>query len=152
MKTFLDVFPQATFWYVKNHGLLVARKGPLLIDFELLEKKMEDPFVREDLSSIDINSPEELLSLLLMGPDEISAYVNAEEDVPLNTDDYPYLEYFVPGDLFHQPIENVRQLVEYQANPGKQVYNLPEDAAETINSLVLDRKARLVNEMLENPS
>jgi len=98
--TFLDVFPDATLWYVANHALLVAKKDASPIDFEVLSRKFEDPKVLEDLLSIDISSPEVLLSHLIMGPAELRTYVDSGGPVPLNTDAFPYLEYFVPRDLF----------------------------------------------------
>jgi hypothetical protein len=44
--------------------------------------------------------------------------VDADPNVPLNTDDYPYLEYFVPRDLFSTTADNVRELSRYFADPS----------------------------------
>ena len=84
--------------------------------------------MREDLASIEIASPEQLLAHLRMGPAELRAYVDAEPDVPLNTDDYPYLEYFVPRDLFSTTADNVRELSRYFADPGALVVKAPSEA------------------------
>ena len=87
-----------------------------------------------------------------MGPDGIRAYLDDEPDVPLNTDDYPYLEYFVPGDLFYQPVKNVRELVKHLVDPSRYVINqLPESVAE-VRRQTDDRKIILVEEILKNPS
>lgn len=147
MKTFLEVFPNATFWYVKNHGLFVAKLDSPYIDYRLLEKKFAMPAVRDDLASIDIDSPEEFLALLLLGPGEIRAYVDAEPGIPLNTDDYPYLEYFVPGDLFYQPADNVRELVKYQTDPTRLVRNQPRWSVAAVRALVRDRDRALLAEL-----
>jgi len=119
VKTFLDVFPHATLWYVDGHALLVAKTTSAAIDVELLRERLQHPTVREDLASIGIGSPEELLAHLRMGPAEIRAYVDAEPDVPLNTDDHPYLEYFVPRDLFFTTADNLRELSRHFAEPGR---------------------------------
>ena len=129
VKTFLEVFPFATLWYVDGHALLVAKLDSPLIDYALLQRKFEDPKVREDLASIDIASPEQLLSHLRMGPAEIRAYVDAEPGVPLNTDDYPYLEYFVPRDLFATTADNVRELSRHVVDPARLLVNVPAGAA-----------------------
>ena len=142
IKTFLAVFPNATLWYVEGHALLVAKKSLPSIDYGLLKQKFDDPRIREDLASIDIHSPEELLSHLLMGPAEIRAYIEDDRDVPLNTDDYPYLEYFVPRDLFHTTAENVRDFAAHLVDPADLVENIPADAADRLSTLSKDRLQR----------
>lgn len=150
--TFFDVFPTATLWYVEGHLLLVARPDGAAIDFPLLAERLTDPNVRADLASIDIHSPEQLLSHLLMGPEGIRAYLDADGDVPLNTDDYPYLEYFVPGDLFSDTQSNVRALVPHLTDPALAVRNLPPAAAERLASLSADRKRRFLSRSPEPES
>ncbi len=147
MKSFAEVFDSATFWYVKNHGLFVARYGDATIDYETLARRFNDPAVRDDLASIDIESPEHLLSHLLMGPEEIRAYTNAEPNIPTNTDDYPYLEYYVPGDLFYTPRDNVKQLVQYLTDPTRYVRNLPPESVERVRQLSEGRMERLLGEL-----
>jgi hypothetical protein len=146
MKTFLEVFPNATFWYVKNHGLFVAKVDSPVIDYVQLRKKFWDPAIRRDMASIDVNSPEEFMALLLMGPEEIRAYVDDEPSVPLNTDDYPYLEYFVPGDLFYQPIDNVRELIRHTADPTRFIVNQPAESVAAVRSLLDKREQKLLAE------
>jgi spermidine synthase len=142
--TFFDVFPTATLWYVEGHLLLVARPDGARIDFPLLAERLTDPNVRSDMASIDIHSAEDLLSHLLMGPDGIRAYLAADGDVPLNTDDYPYLEYFVPGDLFSDTERNVRDLVPHLRDPALAVRELPPAAARRLATLSADREQRLL--------
>jgi spermidine synthase len=144
MKSFLEVFPNATLWYVEGHTLLVAKTGSLPIDYLLLQKRFADPRVREDLASIDIRSPEELLSHLVMGPNELRAYIESEAGVPSNTDDYPYLEYFVPGDLYFTTLDNVREFEGHFANPADLVRGLPDAAAARVGVLAADRQRRIL--------
>jgi len=145
LETFLDVFPSATLWYVEGHTLLVARRDAFPIDYALLAERFGDARVREDLASIGIGSPEELLDHLIMGPDEIRAYIADAEEVPLNTDDYPYLEYFVPTDLFVSSQENVRELARHLADPTELVTNLPRAAALALHA----SRESLARRMLE---
>lgn len=142
--TFLAVFPDATLWHVENHALLVAKAEPLSIDYAELERKFAQPRLREDLASIDIDTPEQLLALLLMGPEELRRFVDAEPGVPENTDDHPYLEYFVPRDLFHGDQGNVREIVKHLADPARFVTDLPPEKASEIRRLIRGRAERLV--------
>jgi spermidine synthase len=152
LKTFLEVFPHATVWYVKNHALLVAKRDPFMIDYRLLKRKFYDNSVRKDMASINVNSPEEFLALLLMGPSDIREFVNEDPTVPVNTDDHPYLEYFTPGDLFYQPIQNVRELVRHATDPAGLIENQPAESAALVQSLVRNRERTLIDELVRNPS
>jgi spermidine synthase len=147
MKTFVEVFPGATFWYVKNHGLLVARRDDGLLDPEVAARRLRDPRVRADLASIDLGSLEQLLGLLLLGPDEIRRFAGSRPGIPLNTDDRPYLEYFVPADLFYRPADNLRALLAYEAAPWNLVRNPPADSVERLRQRVDGRAERLLREL-----
>jgi spermidine synthase len=144
--TFLDVFPTATLWYVEGHLLLVARPDGKPMDFARLSEGLADGKVRADMASIGIRSAEELLSHLLMGPEEIRSYLEADPGVPLNTDDYPYLEYFVPGDLFSDTESNVRELLPHLGDPSRAVANLPRQAASRLADLAAQRERRLLRQ------
>ena len=79
-----------------------------------------------------------------MGPDEIRAYIEEVENVPTNTDDYPYLEYFVPGDLFYTSLDNVRELVRHAANPLDYVRNIPSQQAAALERLGDERMSSIL--------
>jgi spermidine synthase len=144
IRTFVEVFPHATLWYVDNHALLLAREDSSRIDFAMLQERFEQPEVREDLVSIGIASTEALVSHLLMGPEELRAFVGKDQ-VPLNTDDHPYLEYFVPGDLFYRVDDNERALTEYLAVPASYVHNVDDASAAEILAFGEIRKQRLLD-------
>ncbi|HZU95739.1 MAG TPA: fused MFS/spermidine synthase [Planctomycetota bacterium] len=148
-KSFLEVFPQGTFWYVKNHGLFVARDGEPTIDAALLMKKLADENVRRDLASIHASTPEELLSLLLLGPEEARAYVNGDASAPLNTDDFPYLEYQCPREIFFRPRQNVEELVRYARPRADLVRGLDPAIVARFEEAVKGRNERLVGELGE---
>lgn len=152
VKTFQEVFPNAMLWYVEGHLLLVARPDAEKIDFARLSRRLEDPRVREDLASIDIRGPEELLSHLLMGPEEIRAYVAEEPGVPLNTDDYPYLEYFVPRDLFSSTARNVDAFLGHLVRPSSLVENMPPASKRALEALARERAERLARARTDDPT
>jgi hypothetical protein len=75
-----------------------------------------------------------------MGPDELRAYIEADDDVPANTDDYPYLEYFVPGDLYYATLDNVREFAPHFADPTTLVQGLSESEAKRVRALAAERQ------------
>src|SRR5262249_3609282 len=47
-RTFVEVFPNASFWYVRGHGLFVATIEPMAIDCRNVWSQFNNPLVRED--------------------------------------------------------------------------------------------------------
>jgi spermidine synthase len=142
--SFIDVFPESTLWYVDNHALLLGGLDSASVDFGRLRRRFEDPAVREDLASLGVDSPERLLAHLLMGPQELRAFVAADGTVPLNTDDFPYLEYFVPRDLFFRVDDNTRALAPHLSDPVRYVSGAPESSLQRIRAHAADREAWLL--------
>ncbi|MSO36195.1 MAG: hypothetical protein EXQ54_07170 [Acidobacteria bacterium] len=88
MRTFLDVFPEATLWYDAN--FMVGALKPLTIDPSTLDRLRQHPRTREALDSVGLTSFEVLRSRYTAGPDEMRAFVGAG---PILTDDRPLVEY-----------------------------------------------------------
>ncbi len=152
LASFAAVFPEATLWYVRNHALLVARGdgAPLVdspADWQRLRERMGDSRVHADLDAVGFGTPEQLLAGLLLGPAEIRAFAAAEPGVPRNTDDHPYLEYFVPADLHSGPADNLRELLRFEADPTAALPGLPADVASRLRELAQGRGARLLAEL-----
>ena len=88
MRTFLEVFPDATLW---NDGeFMVGTLGPLTIDPAALERLRSHPPARDSLDAIGLTSFEVLRSWYTAGADEMRAFVGSG---PVLTDDRPLVEY-----------------------------------------------------------
>ena len=130
-RTFAQVFENASFWYVRGHGLFVATAGPFSIDWADLKARAGDRVVAKDLASIEINSPAELLSYLFMGPEQIRAYLASAPGKRLNTDANAYLEYHSPFEFLEKTKDIVRELVPFAGYDPALLRNVtPEDRAE----------------------
>ena len=88
MRTFLDVFPEATLWLDGN--LMVGSLDPLTINRASFETKRQDARTRAALDEIGLTSFDVLRSWYTGGPQEMRRFVG---DGPLLTDDRPLLEY-----------------------------------------------------------
>jgi spermidine synthase len=88
MRTFLDVFPEATLWYDAN--FMVGSKHPLRLDRGVLDRLRAEPETGAALQSVGLNNWAELRSWYTGGPAEMRAFVG---DGPLLTDDRPLVEY-----------------------------------------------------------
>jgi spermidine synthase len=112
-RTFASVFPNASFWYVRGHGLFVATAGSFAVDFANVKKYFFHPKVREDFSSIGIESPEQFLGYLLMDSKQIAQYLAQTDDRRVNTDDNAYLEYHAPFEFLEPTAKIVDELIRF---------------------------------------
>lgn len=89
VRTFLEVFPDATLW--ADGRLLVGTKGPLRLDPDGLRRTLADRRFAAARADAGITTLESLLALYTAGPDELRAFVG---DGPILTDDRPRIEYY----------------------------------------------------------
>ena len=88
MRTFLDVFPDATLWYDAN--FMVGTRRPLTLDPGAVDRLRENPQTRDALNAVGLTSWTVLQSWYTAGPAEMRALVG---DGPILTDDRPLVEY-----------------------------------------------------------
>ena len=88
MRTFLDVFPDATLWYDGN--FMVGTRGRLTINPATLDRLRSDPATRDALDAIGLTGFDVLRSWYTAGANEMRAFVGAG---PVLTDDRPLVEY-----------------------------------------------------------
>jgi spermidine synthase len=146
-RSFATVFPNASFWYVRGHGLFVGSLQPLSIDYARVAATMMDARVREDLDSIDIGSPEALLGHMLMGPEQIAGYLASTGRDDLNTDDNGYLEYRTPFEYL-EPMQNIMTaLLPHSGLAHAVIQGVPEATRAEIQRQWDARKAAILPEL-----
>ena len=89
MRTFLDVFPEATLWY--DGTLMVGSRRPLRIAASTLASRRAAPETRAALDEIGLVEFATLARWYTAGPREMSAFVG---EGPILTDDQPRVEYY----------------------------------------------------------
>jgi spermidine synthase len=130
VNTFRQLFPHSTLWRtIRGDYLLVGTASTLSIDYPLLERRIaESPTAREDLASLGLASPLDLLALFDL---DDAALARFSEGVPHNTDDRPLLEFAAPLALYADTTDmNSRLLHEVRAREFPPVKNLPPGLLE----------------------
>jgi spermidine synthase len=134
-RTFMQVFPHATLWLspIRHHGLLVATREKLQIDWQSLSGKLEREGVRSELGLLGVREPMDVLAWFVMGEERLTEYV---EGARLNTDDHPYLE-FTPAMAYFYTMgyvtENLLELSRRRESAFSLLTNAgatPEERAE----------------------
>jgi len=144
-RTFVSVFPNASFWYVRGHGLFVATQDDFSVDYKNLEQRIEDPVIKADLASINIRDAAQFMSYMLMGPDQIRTYLEANPG-PLNTDDNAYLEYHTPFEFLESTKTIVAGLIPYAALDLNVIRNASDDERSQLMQEWSHREAQLMPE------
>lgn len=97
MKTFADVFPDMTIWFMNNEPthylLLLGTRQPLRINVARMVERISRPEIAADLREVSLTQPERILASFL------EAAPALEKDwakAPLNTESFPYLEFECP--------------------------------------------------------
>jgi spermidine synthase len=88
MRTFLQVFPEATLW--ADGSLMVGSLDPLRFGRASFERKLQDPDVAFGLARVRLDTFDALTRRYTAGPDEMRRFVG---DGSVLTDDRPLLEY-----------------------------------------------------------
>jgi spermidine synthase len=88
MRTFVDVFPEATIWL--DAGLMVGSVQPLRLSRPAFERKLADPKTAGALAAVGLDSFEALRSWYTAGPADMRRFVG---EGPVLTDNRPLVEY-----------------------------------------------------------
>jgi spermidine synthase len=89
VRSFLEVFPDATLW--ADGQLLVGTKQPLRLDRDALRAELAEPEFAAARARAGITSIDALLALYTAGPKQLQRFVGGG---PLLTDDRPRIEYY----------------------------------------------------------
>jgi spermidine synthase len=88
MRTFLDVFPEATLWL--GGELMIGALAPFRIHPSIVDMKRSNPQTRAALDDIGLRDFETLANWYTAGSDDMRRFVG---EGPLLTDDRPVVEY-----------------------------------------------------------
>jgi hypothetical protein len=124
----------------------VATQERFYIDFKDLEQRLQSPVVKADLASINIQNPAEFVSHMLMGPDEIRAYLASTPHDLINTDDNAYLEYHTPFEFLESTKTIVAGIIPCSALDLNVIRNASEGERNQLQEAWNHRKAELMPE------
>jgi len=115
IKTFRTVFDRVLVWgYAERPGdlFLAGSSHPMRFSMERLRERMGRPGIQRDLAAINIHGPAQLLGAVVLRPDDLDkslgllpgrpAVAETLSRIPLNTDDYPLVEFEAPRHLHRQ--------------------------------------------------
>jgi len=96
VRSFMEVFPNASMWYCGVDVVLIGSKGEFKVDVARMADHMSDPEITRDLLSMGVQSPGDVLGWYIAGPDQLRRMAG---NAPINRVEYPVLEYSAPKAL-----------------------------------------------------
>jgi spermidine synthase len=132
LRTFYRVFPYVYIWYFTNYPthyvLMLGKITPLEIDYQTMLKRLDDPLVKRDLAEINLDNPIKILSSFVTDQRYLGHIL---EGGVLNTDDYPYVEFYAPRLKYaigeKQKIDNLSLLMNGRQSIYPYLVNIPDD-------------------------
>jgi len=148
-RTFAQVFENASFWYVRGHGLFVATVEPFSIDYASLRERSSALAVAQDLASIEIINTPQLLSHMLMGPAQVRNYLASQPESQINTDDNAFLEHATPFEYLSPTKDIVASLLPYSKLDLTLIRNASSVDVAKIQKAWDERKSKIIPELTE---
>ena len=148
LAAFREVFPYVAVWYepstLNAFTIVTGKLEPPVWSAEQLTRAFSRPEIRDDLASLGILGPADLVALLLVTTTELDRLI---EETPPHTDDRPRVEY-ESGRLLDRNqtwLANFERLIELRpaAPPADYLEALPAAEQERARSLYRDRTAVL---------
>ncbi|HGJ64754.1 TPA: tetratricopeptide repeat protein, partial [bacterium] len=95
IRTFKASFPHTSLWYkyTPDFIILIGTPNELTIDLKKFIEKTQQPAIKADLASVNMDDPYSILDSFMMDEKQIDAYVG---EGPIHTDNHPLMEFFGP--------------------------------------------------------
>ncbi|MBN1481021.1 tetratricopeptide repeat protein [candidate division KSB1 bacterium] len=109
LKSFIDVFPYSSLWVGNaSQAILIGKTEPLVINLDMLSRKMKRDKIFHDLAASGMETPSKLLAKFICHDDSLTKYLG---DVSVNSDDNPAVEYSRYMNKARNP-EIIRDLID----------------------------------------
>lgn len=130
MKTFADVFPEVSVWFINADMFFIGSKTPQTVRYSAVEKVLsETPALKEGLDNVYLRDVTELMATFFMTKENLEAFT---EDAEVMTDDQPWAEFLAPKMIYSRNTKDLFvALEEYRQSPLEIVHteDEPERAA-----------------------
>lgn len=123
-KTFIDVFPETSAWFINAELFLIGSNQPLRIDYTLAQTRiMENDVLRSGLEEVYLRDLPELLACHFMGKEGLARYAR---DGDLLSDDRPWAEFAAPKLVYERAVAEALDILAPYREPATALL-VPED-------------------------
>ncbi|MFA6379404.1 MAG: tetratricopeptide repeat protein, partial [Candidatus Omnitrophota bacterium] len=135
VKTFRKVFPHTSLWITNGPDLLlIGSKQPIIYDASAIDQMIKkNIFLAKDLKDFKIYDALGLLSCFLLSDQELNMIT---EDAPINSDNFPFLEYSAPLNLYGAEkvvLQNKAMIISRRTQRYPAMTSFPQSRSEKID-------------------
>ncbi|HOJ32896.1 MAG TPA: fused MFS/spermidine synthase [Candidatus Hydrogenedentes bacterium] len=145
VRTFADVFPEYTAWFINADLFLIGSKVPLQVDFEAARERLRAAPVRDALAEVELEDPVELVTSFLLDKAAVDAFAGTGR---IMTDDRPWAEFEAPKLMFQNTVaDSLQAILPFWQRSQVPLSGLPVSLAEreqTVAALARRREARRI--------
>ena len=152
LRTFVEVFPNATVWYkyTPDFAILIGTPERLKINYQRFMERAQSPRVHEALAVDDLDGMS-LLDSFMMGEKAVRAYAG---DGPVHTDNHPHLEFVQLRALANTTHINIAGLAKYRERCTSYLANYGRTMSDKIEvrkriDLYFDATQKLIEGQIE---
>ncbi|NUM56120.1 MAG: fused MFS/spermidine synthase [Candidatus Hydrogenedentes bacterium] len=115
MRTFHEVFPYCTAWFVNADLFVAGSENPLRIDIGNAVRRMSEPQIADGMGEVGFVDATDMLSSYFMSGEAIATFAG---DAPVMSDDRPWVEFLVPRILHQNTVgDSLRALIPHFESP-----------------------------------
>ncbi len=152
VRTFMEVFPNATIWYkyTPDFTILIGTLDRLKINYQRFMERVQVPPVHEALTGDNLDGMS-LLDSFMIGEKAVRVYAG---DGPIHTDNHPHLEFFHPRTLMATTHKNIAGLAKYRERSTPYLTNYGRTMSDKIEvrkriDLYFDATQKLIEAQIE---
>ena len=152
LRTFIEVFPNATIWYkyTSDFAILIGTPERLKINYQRFMERVQIPRVHEALATDDLDGMS-LLDSFMMGEKAVRAYAGNGE---IHTDNHPRLESLQPRTPTNTAHINIAGLAKYRERSTPYLANYGRTMSDKIEvrkriDLYFDATQKLIEGQIE---
>jgi spermidine synthase len=116
MKTFTEVFPEVSAWFINADMFLIGSKTPQTVQYAAVENLLaETPILEEGLKNVYLRDVTELMATFFMTKENLEAFAKG---AAVMTDDLPWAEFLAPKMIFSRNTKDLLVALEqYRQSP-----------------------------------
>jgi spermidine synthase len=131
VRSFVEVFPNTALFFTGFDTILIGFKGDMNMNADVLRKNFHIPEVEASLAGIGFTTPEMILGMFVADLSQHKEFVGSG---PLNTDEYPIIEYNTPKSALRYTTDENQQalLANFTPIPDAWLEGLDEATANQL--------------------
>lgn len=99
--TFTQVFPEYCAWFINSDLFMIGSNAPLAIDYQLVERRLAAPAIKQTLDAVGFTDAPELLTCFFLSKQAVNGFASGGRAM---SDDVPWAEFEAPKLMYERKV------------------------------------------------